>query len=699
MYISTIILFSEFSYSASVEHEDYENFNLEFKSQRGTELSCDIEFSACEPLEERQIGNILLDDDPLILDDVTQASFLDTGCGCNNNCVSKFQKDVILSSRLDCIELNSRCNEGVNHHHLVLKGALNALLRTSENTLHSKNRNLQRKEYTVKYFFRGVSVCKIFFQYVYATGLKRLKNVKKNFLDSGVAPKVHGSRKRPYNCINLQTRSDAITFIRQFANENGLVLPGRLPGHQFKSDLIILPCSMSKAYVYNKYLETIALLDKTPISRSSWYDLWEDFCPYVVIQKPKTDLCATCQKNVTTLGRMGGLDEKEKIQLVEKSRQHLDLVQNERKYYNNVIKVATDSITDSTLILGPHEPCSYDGVMHYSFDFAQQVHLPHSSQQIGPLYFLTGFKVSLFGVAAEPLRKFVLYVIPEPCATGKGANVIISMLHHFFENFGIGEKDVVCHADNCAGQNKNNYVMQYATWRVLTGRHRSFRISFLPVGHTKFAPDMYFGLFKKSFRKWECNNLKDILAAAVQACPKTKSIVAVLTGDEKGETFVKTYDWANFFQPDCVTINQLLHFSHFETNEDNRGHMLCYKKYTDSQPTVSKVLNPNKVYGFPLEKSPAGMTYERKSYLYNKIREFVREESKDILCPKPIPNVDVDHNSVPTTSVEYSFQKPSIEKSIRQKPTCSYCKQVGHRNQVRGGIYFCPKRKLESQIE
>ena len=132
-------------------------------------------------------------------------------------------------------------------------------------------------------------------------------------------------------------------------------------------------------------METIALLDKTPISRSSWYDLWEDFCPYVVIQKPKTDLCATCQKNVTTLGRMGGLDEKEKLELVEKSRQHLDLVQNERKYYNNVIKVATDSITDSTLILGPHEPCSYDGVMHYSFDFAQQVHLPHSSQQIGSL--------------------------------------------------------------------------------------------------------------------------------------------------------------------------------------------------------------------------------------------------------------------------------------------------------------------------
>ncbi|CAG4989263.1 unnamed protein product [Parnassius apollo] len=174
---------------------------------------------------------------------------------------------------------------------------------------------------------------------------------------------------------------------------------------------------MSKAYVYNKYLEIVASLDKTSIGISSWYDLWKYFCLYVVTQKQKTDLCATCQKNVTTLGRMGDLNESEKLKLVEKSKQHLDLVQIERKYYNNVIKGATDSLTDSALTLGPHEPCSYDGVMHYSFDFAQRVHLPHNSQQIGPLYFLTGFKVSLFGVAAEPLKKFVLYVIPEPCAT------------------------------------------------------------------------------------------------------------------------------------------------------------------------------------------------------------------------------------------------------------------------------------------
>jgi hypothetical protein len=28
---------------------------------------------------------------------------------------------------------------------------------------------------------------------------------------------------------------------------------------------------------------------------------------------------------------------------------------------------------------------SYDGTMHYNFDYAQQIHYPHYSQQVGPL--------------------------------------------------------------------------------------------------------------------------------------------------------------------------------------------------------------------------------------------------------------------------------------------------------------------------
>lgn len=47
---------------------------------------------------------------------------------------------------------------------------------------------------------------------------------------------------------------------------------------------------------------------------------------------------------------------------------------------------------------------------------------------------------------------------------GKGANALISRLHHFLENSGFGEQNLELTADNCAGQNKNAYLMGYLTW-------------------------------------------------------------------------------------------------------------------------------------------------------------------------------------------------------------------------------------------
>ena len=43
---------------------------------------------------------------------------------------------------------------------------------------------------------------------------------------------------------------------------------------------------------------------------------------------------------------------------------------------------------------------------------------------------------------------------------GKGANSIISMLHHFLKHMhGIRESSVHLHADNCAGHNENRFMM------------------------------------------------------------------------------------------------------------------------------------------------------------------------------------------------------------------------------------------------
>ena len=95
-------------------------------------------------------------------------------------------------------------------------------------------------------------------------------------------------------------------------------------------------------------------------------------------------------------------------------------------------------------------------VVHCSFDFAQHVYFSSSPQQVGSLYFLTPRKCQLFGVCSEAKGEQVNYLIDENDYIGKGANCVVSLLHHYLENYTSTNQHLVLHADNATGQNKNN---------------------------------------------------------------------------------------------------------------------------------------------------------------------------------------------------------------------------------------------------
>ena len=89
-----------------------------------------------------------------------------------------------------------------------------------------------------------------------------------------------------------------------------------------------------------------------------------------------------------------------------------------------------------------------------------KVHYPNDPWQPGPIYFKTPRKCAIFGVNNESIPRQVNYLIDEASATGKGGNVVASMLHFNFENYGLGEEECYLYADNCVGQNKNNIVVK-----------------------------------------------------------------------------------------------------------------------------------------------------------------------------------------------------------------------------------------------
>jgi len=144
---------------------------------------------------------------------------------------------------------------------------------------------------------------------------------------------------------------------------------------------------------------------------------------------------------------------------------HLSHARTERQNYHSQCERATEEWKEHRERT-PRLP--YKGVLHYSFDYAQQLHFPYNDQQPGPAYFLTARKCQLFGVCSEGESKQINYLIDEADTTGKGANTTISYLYHFLETHAVKTDTITLHTDNCVGQNKNNAFIFYLLWRIIT---------------------------------------------------------------------------------------------------------------------------------------------------------------------------------------------------------------------------------------
>ncbi|VDI80170.1 Hypothetical predicted protein, partial [Mytilus galloprovincialis] len=173
--------------------------------------------------------------------------------------------------------------------------------------------------------------------------------------------------------------------------------------------------------------------------------------------KPATDLCSACQSFTVSLNNTGNMTEEEKTILLQNYGGHVKKAKKQRDYYRDQCQESKENYTqlpDNQRNRG-QPPLSFEGSMHYSFDYAQQIRYPHYAQQVGPLFFKTPRKYQCFGV----------------CAVGSGPDIYLV--------------------------DESERLEKYGMWKVLTGRHNSVEFSCMEAGHTKFHPDWHFGLWKK----------------------------------------------------------------------------------------------------------------------------------------------------------------------------------------------------------
>lgn len=98
---------------------------------------------------------------------------------------------------------------------------------------------------------------------------------------------------------------------------------------------------------------------------------------------------------------------------------------------------------------------------------------------------------------------------------------------------------------------------------------------------------------------------------------------------------VQMFDWGKFLPQYFTRIEHILRYHHFVLSKDGTVATRFY--IDDEQATTTQMLKANSVpiHSMPTIIPPEGLSSQRQWYLYENIREFCKDECKDLVCPKP----------------------------------------------------------------
>ncbi|RGB23163.1 hypothetical protein C1646_677315 [Rhizophagus diaphanus] len=162
--------------------------------------------------------------------------------------------------------------------------------------------------------------------------------------------------------------------------------------------------------------------------------------PYLKFQQPASDLCKTCEEFKAKLKvAKSDADEYGKVQVQYEN--HQKAAKLKCQHYNDNINKSKDDFT----------------IAHVCYDWAQNVFIPYSPQQVSSIYFKSAFSVHLFGV----------------CKTEGGQNHQLNFVIGE-DNFQKWKKCLHITCDNCSGQNKNNLSLWFGPgWLCLVERNEA----------------------------------------------------------------------------------------------------------------------------------------------------------------------------------------------------------------------------------
>ena len=238
--------------------------------------------------------------------------FVANGCSCKladgGPCCKRIQESEFQESRDECRELS---REELD---LVVMGQLRACNQHGPTTQKQKQHNKERESSKSMFRFGGQRVCIKTFCFLHGMGRSKFEAIKKSWEENGLRPRSR-KHKAPHNTTKLSDVEHTVRFILHYAENNAILLPGRIPGYK-RDDLQLLPSSVTKREVWQLYHQASSEAEGIhAVCYSLFCQFWRKLTPQIVVTKPMSDLCWTCQQNSCLIMRAHNRPVEEKSEV------------------------------------------------------------------------------------------------------------------------------------------------------------------------------------------------------------------------------------------------------------------------------------------------------------------------------------------------------------------------------------------------
>lgn len=300
--------------------------------------------------------------------------------------------------------------------------------------------------------------------------------------------------------VRRTTKKDSIiNFLRNYADDCGDMMPNAF--------FTNLP-DAGRLNVYKKFAEDFRKHrpSESAPTRSFFYAIWRSHC--TEIRTRRNHGFARCETCVLLKAEISQNQNRASVvrQATASLRQHLNLVMEERKMYQNRAERAIRYPKKYTSIVIDGADQKGYGLPHF---------LDSSKADRGHK-----FKVKCVDcLEHRSSKKLWIYAMTEEFQTG--ANHIIEVIHRVLmsrkaENGKLTEVLYV-QVDNCSRENKNRYTLGFFELLVALGVFLEVEASFLPVGHTHTDIDQSFSVVSRLLDRSDAATMEELLSA-IDSC-------------------------------------------------------------------------------------------------------------------------------------------------------------------------------------